>query len=282
MSNPTQPVPVSIVPDERPGQVVIISHSPLFYWWPVWAVGFLMAALSYLQGLQVAFVPPGTVAERKMQIPGVEGPRDVLIAPQSRSFPAAADPNELNQPRLRMAESNNPGVLWAMTLFIVIIVTHVQLRGVWSLVVIAFIGFITILFVLLDIWDPILRAVAIFDIHINAFGYLTISLVLFVIWLVTFVVFDRLKYMIFTRNRLRVRKAIGEGEKVFDMRGMVFQRHRDDLFRHWLLGFGTADLSVFTSGANAQQIDMPNVFGIGHKLALIHTMLQELEVSKGR
>jgi hypothetical protein len=49
-----------------------------------------------------------------------------------------------------------------------------------------------------------------------------------------------------------------------------------------LLGFGTADVTVFTSGANAQQIEMPNVFGIGHKLALINTMLQELEVTKGR
>jgi hypothetical protein len=95
-------------------------------------------------------------------------------------------------------------------------------------------------------------------------------------------VFDRLKYMIFTRNRLRVRQAIGEGEKIFDMRGMVFQRHRDDLFRHWLLGFGTSDLTVFTSGANAQQIEMPNVLGIGHKLTFIHAMLQELEVTKGR
>jgi hypothetical protein len=65
------------------------------------------------------------------------------------------------------------------------------------------------------------------------------------------------------------------------MRGMVFQRHRDDFFRHWVLGFGTADLTVFTSGANAQQIEMPNVLGIGHKLAKINTMLQELEVTKG-
>ena len=48
-----------------------------------------------------------------------------------------------------------------------------------------------------------------------------------------------------------------------------------------MLGFGTSDLTVFTSGANAQQIEMPNVFGIGHKLELINTMLQELEVTKG-
>jgi hypothetical protein len=54
------------------------------------------------------------------------------------------------------------------------------------------------------------------------------------------------------------------------------------MFRHWLLGFGTADLTVFTSGANSQQIEMPNVMGVGRKLELINTMLQELEVIKGR
>ena len=281
MSSPIQPVPVSVVPDARPQEVVIISHSPLFYWWPVWAVGFLMAAVSYWQGQQVAFVPRDTVAERGVRVEGQDGPRDVLIAPEGRSLPAAGDPEELKQPRLRMAQSNDPGIVWAMTLLIVILVTHVKLRGVWSLVVVVFLGFTTALLAVLGLWDPILRFIRFFDIHMNASGYLTISLALFVMWLLMFLVFDRLTYMIFTRGRLRVRQAIGEGEKVFDLRGMVFKRHQDDLFRHWLLGFGTADLTVFTAGANAQQIEMPNVFGIGRKLALIHTMLQELEVTKG-
>jgi hypothetical protein len=281
MSDAIQPIPVNVVPDQRQREVVIISHSPLFYWWPVWAVGFLVAAFSYIQGLQVAFVPRGTVAARGMQVAGHEGPRDVLIAPEGRSLPAAADPDELAQPQLRMAKSNDPGIVWAMTLLLVIVVTHVKLRGVWSLVVIVIVGFSTVLLAVFGLWDPILRMVQFFDVHMNAFGYLSISAGLFVIWLLTFLFFDRLNYMVFTRSRLRVRKSIGEGEKVFDMRGMVFQRHRDDMFRHWLLGFGSADLTVFTSGANAQQIEMPNVFGIGRKLDLIHTMLQELEVTKG-
>ena len=181
-----------------------------------------------------------------------------------------------------MVVSNNLGIIWAMTFLVVIVVTHVEMRGVWSLVVIILVVFTTILFALMGLWDPIVRMVQHIDIHINASGYLAISLVLFVVWLLMFLVFDRVKYMIFTRGRLRVRKAIGEGEKVFDMRGMMFKRHRDDLFRHYLLGFGSADLTVFTSGANAQQIEMPNVFGIGHKLDLINAMLQELEVVKAR
>jgi hypothetical protein len=281
MSDASQPVPVSVVPDDRPREVVIISHSPFFYWWPVWAVGFLMAAVSYLQGLQVAFVPPGTVAERGAQVVGQSGPRDVLIAPEGQSLPAAADPDELVQPQMRMAKSNDPGIVWAMTFFIVLVVTHIKLRGVWSLVAVIVIGFTTVLLAVLGLWDRILRVVQVFDIHINAFGYFSISAVLFILWVVMFAFLDRLQYMVFTRNRLRVRKTIGEGEKVYDMRGMVFQRHRDDIFRHWLLGFGSADLTVFTSGANAQQIEMPNVFGIGRKLELIHTMLQEIEVTKG-
>jgi hypothetical protein len=153
---------------------------------------------------------------------------------------------------------------------------------VWSLVALLFVAFLTILFAVLRLWDPIFQGLGFLDIHINAFGFLSISLILFVMWLLMFVVFDRLKYMIFTRGRLRVRKAIGEGELVFDMRGMTFKRHRDDMFRHWLLGFGTADLTVFTSGANAQQLEMPNVMNIGQKLDLINAMLQELEVTKAR
>jgi hypothetical protein len=282
MSNPNQAVPVRVVPDDRPAQVVIISHSPLFYWWPVWAVGFLMAGLSYWQGAQVAFVPVGTVAERGARVEGQDGPRDVLIAPAGKSLPAGADPEELKQPRLRMASSNNPGIVWAMTLCLVIVLTHVRLRGVWSLVAVIFLGFSTVLLAVLRLWDPLLRSLGVIDIHMNALGYLSISLFLFVIWLITFLVFDRLKYIVLTRGRLRVRKAIGEGEKVFDVRGMVFERHRDDVFRHWLLGLGTADLTVYTTGANAQQIEMPNVLGVGRKLALINTMLKEVQVAKGQ
>src|SRR6516165_811004 len=107
MSEPTQPVPVSVVPDARPREVVVISHSPLFYWWPVWAVGFIMAGLSYWHGYQMAFVPPGTVAERGVQVGGHEGPRDIFIAPPGQPLPAESDSNELKQPRLRVAASNN-------------------------------------------------------------------------------------------------------------------------------------------------------------------------------
>src|SRR5690242_17842700 len=66
--------------------VTIVGHSPLFYWWPVWAVGLLMAILTYLGGDYMAVVPAGTVAEKARQVQGVEGPRDVLILPANREL----------------------------------------------------------------------------------------------------------------------------------------------------------------------------------------------------
>ena len=49
-------------------EIVIVSHSNLFYWWPVWAVGFLVTILSLpSDNYRMAFVPPGTEAFRKRQ-----------------------------------------------------------------------------------------------------------------------------------------------------------------------------------------------------------------------
>src|SRR5262249_44921314 len=167
-TNPATPVPVTVVPDARPAEVVIISHSPLFYWWPVWAVGFLMAAVTFWQGHRVAFVPPGTVAERNVQVEGQQGKRDILIAPEGQPLPAESDTEELKQPRMRMAISNGPGMIWFVTLMLVIIVTHVKMRGAWSLVAVMLIGVLTVLFAVFGIWDVIFRVLGFIDIHINA------------------------------------------------------------------------------------------------------------------
>jgi hypothetical protein len=279
MSSTTQsPSPTA---DQPPAEVVIISHTPLFYWWPVWAVGFLMTALTYWKGYQVAFVPPGTEAETQRRVEGFDGPRDILVAPQGQSLPATSDPDELKQPRLRMTPGNDPGIVWALTLCLVVVVTNIPLRGLVSLLVILVVVFTAIVLALLGLWDPILRAIRVIDIHITGSTYLAISLFLFVIWLLAFLFFDRLVYMVFARGQLRVRMTVSQGEMVYDTRGMVVERHRDDLFRHWLLGFGSGDLTVRTGGSNSQILQLPNVLGISRKLRLIHTMLQEREVVRG-
>jgi hypothetical protein len=261
-----------------PNEIVIISHSTIFYWWPVWFVGFLMAAVTYLSGHLMALVPPGTVAESSRTVAGYDDPRDVLVLPPGKQLPVEGATGTPLQPRLRMAASNNPGVIFAVTLCLVIVITNVHMRGLWSVVVILAIGIAVVLLAVLGWWDVILNTFGLIDIHITALGYVSISLFLFAIWALTFLLYDRRMATIFSRGQVRVREAIGGGETTYDTLGMRVEKHTDDVFRHWLLGFGSGDLTVKTSGTNAAQFEIPNVIQINRKLELIRRMLQEREV----
>ena len=89
---------------------------------------------------------------------------------------------------------------------------------------------------------------------------------MFVAWLLTVTVFDKQVYMVFTPGQLRVCLEIGGGETAYDTMGMVVQKQRDDIFRHWVLGLGSGDLIVRTSGANHHEFVLSNVLFIGTKL----------------
>ena len=127
----------------------------------------------------------------------------------------------------------------------------------------------------------ILEAAAHSHVYTNGFGHLAISFPLLVLWLVAVLFFDRKMYMVFASGQLLDCKEIGSGEVAFDTVGMVVAKRRSDLFRHWLLGFGSGDLLVKTAGANAQQFEMHNVLFVGSKLQLIQDMLQTREVVSG-
>ena len=116
------------------------------------------------------------------------------------------------------------------------------------------------------------------DIRITMGGYFLISGILFIVWWVTFMFFDRQIYMRFTPGQLKVCTEIGGGERVYDAIGMTLEKQRSDLFRHWGLGLGSGDLIVRTSGAQAHQFDLPNVLFIGSKVAQIEDMLKKKSV----
>jgi hypothetical protein len=265
----------------RETRIKIVSHSDLFYWWPVWAVGFLMAFLTYQGDHRMAVVPAGTVAERGRTVEGYDGPRDVLVAPPGRGLPTDAETGGPAQPELRMAASAGPGAVFATVLLLVVLITNVRVRGVWTLVVLLTALFLSVVFALAGWWDHLLRLAGAADIHINALGYLCISATLFAVWLVVVLFVDRLTYVTFTRGQFRVHLAVGAGETAYEVIGMVLHKRRDDLFRHWVLGCGSGDLIVRTGGANPQTIELPNVLFVGSKLRAAQQMLQEREVVNG-
>jgi hypothetical protein len=265
-----------------PREVVLLSHSPIFYWWPVWLVGFLLAGWTYLDNHLMAVVPVGTIAERQRTVEGHDGPRDVLVIPQGRQFPADRATGAIAQPRLRMAASNNLGMIFAVTLCLVIVITNIHMRGLWSVIAVLTVVLAAVLFAALGWWDPILGVLGLIDIHINALGYLSLALFLFAIWSLTYLIYDRRNRLIFSRGQLRIRNAIGVGERAFDTLGMAVEKHRDDLFRHWLIGLGSGDLTIRVAGTNSQQFEVPNILNVNRKLELIHQMLQERQVVAGR
>jgi hypothetical protein len=265
-------------------ELKIVSHSNLFYWWPLWAIGFIMALLTYLDGGRMAIISRdthlfhnATVITSETRFDGV----DALVAPKGETIPPSGSQVEADRPYLHVAENKSFGVLYTIVLLLLIVITNVPMRGLWSVVVIIVIVMLSIIFALANWWAPILNAMGRLHIHINAAGYLLISLALFVIWLVTFVLFDPQIYMVFTPGQLRVRQSIGGGEDVHDTAGMVVQKQRNDLFRHWILGLGSGDLIVKTSGATSQHFDLPNVLFIGYKVKQIEDMLREKPVVQG-
>src|SRR5262249_6037935 len=209
----------------------------------VWAVGFLMALLTYIDHSVMVTVPRGSEAADSPEVtitkPDGEKEtrtgREVIVLPKAKKGDRkylSRDANSLPvQPRLFMARSKNYGVLFAVVLILCIVITNVPLRGMWSLLVIVTIIMLSVIFGLAGWWDYILTHLSYLDIRINMGGYLFISLVLFGIWLLTLLFFDRQIYMVFTPGQFKVCTEIGGGEKVYSTFGMTLERHRADLFR---------------------------------------------------
>jgi hypothetical protein len=248
----------------------------IFYWWPVWAAGLLMAALSWWGGNYLAIVPAGTQVQE-----GIDGGREALVLPAGVHLPQDPATGKPREPSLRVASRSGYGVVFIVVLLLVIFITNVPIRGLWSVIVVLLVFMATILFALLGWWDDILDAMAHSHVYINAFGYLAIAVPLLIFWLVVVLFFDRRTYMVFAPGQLLVRQDIGSGEVTYDTMGMVVAKRRSDLFRHWLLGFGSGDLLVKTAGAHSQQIEMHNVLSVGSELHLIQDMLQTREVVSG-
>jgi hypothetical protein len=165
-------------------------------------------------------------------------------------------------------------------LLIVIVITSVTLRGLWSVFVLVLLIMLSIIFAAAGWWESIFAHLGQLAIYINLGGYLTLSIILFGLWCLNFFVLDRQTYMIFTPGQVRVRLEIGAGETVYDTAGMVFHKQRSDLFRHWVLGLGSGDLVVRPANLG-YALELPNVLRVGRKVRQIEELVKEKVVVSG-
>lgn len=220
-------------PDKLP-EIKVYSHSTLFYWWPAWFFGYILAAISYFNG--------GII--------------------------------ELDDFRREWFHpSAGMGISYVALLLILITFTNLKMRGMYSAMFIVSIAFITVLLAWLGLWDNIADVIPHVSIHMNMGFYLVFSTALLIIWSLAFFFFDRLVFWRVRPGQMTEEHLIGGAEQSYDTRGMLFEQRGDDLFRHVILGLGAGDLCLTTSGAKKDTIFIPNVLFAGRKIRRIQKLI---------
>lgn len=240
-----QSTPSAIKPVEP--EVLLISHSMLFYWWPVWAVGYVLALITMLEGV----------------------------------------PIQLGNFTVNVHTSNNLGVLFFLTLFMVILISNLVVRGLASALVIMGIVLMTVTFAYFQWWDAILGWVGELTIFLNQGAYFWFSTLMFIVWTLSTFVFDRMSFWRVRPGQMVHEVVLGASSRSYDTENMTFEKRRDDVFRHWLLGLGSGDLVISAfSGGHPEEIHVPNVLFIGTKIRAIQQMIAmrpaEIEQAAGK
>jgi hypothetical protein len=275
---PTPPAaPGATAPAKR--EITLISHSPLFYWWPIWVLGFIMALITYLENHRMAIVPAGSkvielasddkVKEYKLSVP------TPTTSSLTNAVTATGDPTQTEVFKARVSQRAWMGPVYCVILLLTIVITNVPMRGLWSFLVLMLLVILALVFTVFDVWNDLLKAFGNLHVFINMAGYLFIAITVLVLWVVSVFIFDQRTYMRITPGQIQVCEHIGASIRNFDTTGLAFEKQRDDLFRHWILGFFSGDLIVRTAGAERETIRLPNVLWIGWRLEEVQNLLRE-------
>jgi hypothetical protein len=211
----------------------IYSRSSIFFWWPVWLTGYILAAITYFSG-ETLSLSNGT---------------KIFVHPDT-----------------------GLGITFIVVLSLIMMFTNVRLRGIYSVVGLLVIAFVTVLFAWLGWWNGIFRLIPELTVYMNLGFYLTFSTLLLVIWALRFFFFDRLVFWRVRPGQLTEEHMIGGGEQSYDTRGMLFEQRANDFFRH-TVGIGSADLLLITTGAKKKEIDIPNVLFANRKIRTMQRLI---------
>ena len=219
---------------EASPDIRIISHSNIFYWWPAWVAGYSVALISYFQG------------------------RDVSVVPQIVE---------------RIHASNNPGIFFIAVLVLLVVLTNTKLRGIYSVVTVVTIGFFIVLFAWFGWWDNIFQFIPELSARANMGFYLLFSTTLLAVWLLSFLVFDRLIVWRIRPGQMVEERLIGGQARSYDTNGLVFQRSGQGLFHDIILGLGAGDLKLTIGGPHEVTIQIPNVLFVDRKVRAIEKVI---------
>ncbi len=261
-----------------PVAVSLFGHSNFFFWWPVWALAFAFGALTWWSNERLAIVPADTTIQHDaaakqivLTIPDASATGTLKTALEQKAKAEDGFPQ-------RIADNKNYGVLFTTGLLLIILITNIRMRGPWSLIIVVSIVVLTVLLAYMGAWDNIFTSLALFRVSISSSGYFYLAGVLFPAWLVVVFFFDRQAYVVFTPREVRVRSELGGPELTFSVFNLTITRRREDEFRHWILGYGSSDLTIQTAGENGQEFIFFNVLSVGTKLHALREMYKDSPV----
>jgi hypothetical protein len=253
----------------------------LFYWWPIWVLGYSMALVTYFENHRLAIVPDGSKLTVMEENDKEINYRLAVAKPTTKSLEhaklATEKTGEGDVFKARLSQKAWMGPVFCVVLLLTVVITNVPLRGLWSFLVILLLVVLVLLVSILHWWDSLLAAVFNLHIFINMAGYLFIATAVIVLWVVSVFIFDQRTYMTVEPGQIRICEHVGASIRNIDAAGVEFEKQRDDLFRHWLLGFFSGDLIIHLP--DKQQIRLPNVLWIGWRLEEVQQLLREKSVT---
>lgn len=247
-------------------RLTFYGHSSLFYWWPVWVVGFLMAIVTWAS-------PTRSVT--------VDHDAAFVSDPVGDSWTMKHGPH--SEQMLHVSASKNVGVLFTVVLLLVVIVTNVPMRGMASVVVIGCIVLFSVVAAWQNWWEEIIHRLDLLDVRINMGGYLLISVVLFAAWLIVVVFFDRQIYALFEPGEIEIRDHIGGAAQAFPGPDVTLAKKPSDLFRHWVIGFGSGDIIIHVKSAGGTQtFEFANVMFADRQIRQATRLLRMVRTERER
>jgi hypothetical protein len=204
----------------------VYQHSNFFYWWIIWAYGFVCSLLTYFNGRTV---------------------------------------NLFADKQLYVHSSAWVGISFVALLLVVIFFTNYRVKGANSFIMVLGIALVALAMHYLGAWEIIFRSFPALLIFMNLAFYVSLSTALLLLWAFATFVLDRLTYWEFTPGQVTLRHRLAESSESFDAHGLHLDRISDDILINKILGlrflgYGTADLRFTTSGAVRNTFTIENVW----------------------
>jgi len=204
--------PVAPRPRRHEMELRIYQHSNLFYWWILWAYGYVCAAFTYFQGAQI----------------------------------------HLSDTRKTLLFHPSPwlGISFMGLVLFVAVFTNVRARGIYSFMLIVSAMMLLLALSHIPGVSRALDLVQLLRVHLNLAFYLIFSILLMFIWLLVIIFVDRFVWWRFSPGQVVEEHKVGHATgQTYNTEGMVIGRLPDEFFRHrvlglGVLGYGTGDFIV--------------------------------------